>query len=196
MDVDIDFADRNDLLKIIPHTVATLENGAKHNTGIYATSIPHNPLTNQSTINYKEAEDRGYFKIDFLNVHIYKGIRDEGHLDELMNTEPEWELLQHDNFVDQVFHLSGHGALCRRLQPSNIEELAMLLAIIRPSKRYLSDLDDWFAIRREVWKPPHNGDYYFKKAHAISYAVATVVHMNLLCEQITSDDELTAHFSA
>lgn len=195
MDVDIDFADRNLLLDIIPHRAATLENGAKHNTGIYGTAIPWNPLTGQATINYKQAEERGYFKIDFLNVNIYKGVRDEGHLDELMNTEPEWELLQHDEFVNQVFHLSGHGPLCRKLQPTSVDELAMVLAIIRPSKRYLAELG-WDDIRREVWKPPYNGDYYFKKAHAFSYAIATVVHMNLLCEQIISDDELTAHSSS
>ena len=38
---------------------------------------------------------------------------------------------------------------------------------------------------KEVWKKPENGEYYFKKAHAMSYAMACVVHMNLLCEQLT-----------
>ena len=31
-----------------------------------------------------------------------------------------------------------------------------------------------------------NKAYYFKKAHAISYAMVVVVHMNLLCEQLHS----------
>ena len=36
----------------------------------------------------------------------------------------------------------------------------------------------------EVWQKPEDGSYYFKKAHAVSYAVAVVVHMNLLCEEL------------
>lgn len=196
MDVDIDFANRDVVLDLILHRLASLENGAKHNTGVYTTEIPHNPITNQATIDYKSAEDRGYFKIDFLNVHIYKDVRNEGHLDELMHTEPEWELLEHDIFVDQLFHLSGHGALCRKLQPQSTIELAALLAIIRPAKRHLAD-ETWDVIMREAWRPPSDGGYYFKKSHSVSYAVAVGVHMNLLCEKIISlDDELIVHSSA
>ena len=33
-----------------------------------------------STIDYEKAEDRGYFKLDFLNVSLYKDIKDEEHL--------------------------------------------------------------------------------------------------------------------
>jgi hypothetical protein len=41
---------------------------------------------------------------------------------------------------------------------------------------------------KEVWTKPLNDNkaYYFKKAHAISYAMVVVVHMNLLCEQLHS----------
>jgi hypothetical protein len=42
-------------------------------------------------------------------------------------------------------------------------------------------------IFQEVWTKPEEG-YYFKKAHAISYAMACVVHMNLLCEELSSSD--------
>jgi hypothetical protein len=40
-------------------------------------------------------------------------------------------------------------------------------------------------IFQEVWTKPEEG-YYFKKAHAVSYATACVVHMNLLCEQLNA----------
>jgi len=63
--------------------------------------------------------------------------------------------------------------------------LAATLAIIRPAKRHLAS-KDWETIMKEVWIKPTNGEYYFKKAHAVSYAMACVVHMNLLCEQIKS----------
>lgn len=182
MDIDIDFPDREKILKILPHRVATLDGEKKHNTGIYPTEIPHNPLNLNSTIDYKTAEERGYFKIDFLNVSIYAGVKNEQHLDSLLHKEPLWELLEEKDFVDQLFHLSGHSDLTKKLKPSSMIELAAVLSIIRPAKRYLAD-KDWDTILKEVWIRPESGDYYFKKAHSISYAAAVIVHMNLLCEQ-------------
>ena len=184
-DIDIDFADRSIVLSTLKHRVAKLDTGKKHNTGIYATEIPHNPVDNLSTIEHKAAEERGYFKLDFLNVSIYKDVRNEAHLEELMNKEPLWELLEHREFVDQVFHLSGHSELLKKLKPTNVEQLAAALAIIRPAKRHLAD-ETWTTILKEVWTKPEDGAYYFKKAHAVSYAVAVVVHMNLLVEQLNS----------
>lgn len=183
MDIDIDFADREEVLSLLQHRNARLENGKKHNTGVYVTEIPHNPVNLLSTIDYKEAEDRGYFKLDFLNVSIYKDVRDENHLQELMHKEPMWELLEYNEFVDSVFHLSGHGDIVRTLKPKNVEDLAAVLAIIRPAKRHLLN-ESWDTIRQEVWKKPEDDSYYFKKAHAMSYAMAVVVHMNLLVEQL------------
>jgi hypothetical protein len=183
-DIDIDFADRSVLLDKIEHRVAKLDTGKKHNTGVYVTECPHNPVDNLSTIDYKTAEDRGYFKLDFLNVTIYNNIQDEEHLIKLMNKEPIWELLEHKDFVDQVFHLSGHDKLLKQLKPTSVEQLAATLAIIRPAKRHLAK-ETWQTILQEVWIKPTNGEYYFKKAHAVSYAMACVVHINLLCESYT-----------
>ena len=87
-DIDIDFANRDIILDKIEHRVAKLSTGKKHNTGVYVTECPHNPIDNVSTIEYEEAEERGYFKLDFLNVSIYNDIRDEAHLDHLMKKEP------------------------------------------------------------------------------------------------------------
>jgi len=182
-DIDIDFADRDVILSKIQHRVARLKTSKKHNTGIYVTEVPHNPMDNLSTIDYETAEDRGYFKLDFLNVSIYKDVKDEAHLQELMEREPLWELLEHKDFSEKVFHLNGHSSLLKQLKPTSVEQLAATLAIIRPAKRHLANRD-WKAIMNEVWKKPTNGEYYFKKAHAVSYAMACVVHMNLLCDAI------------
>lgn len=183
-DIDIDFSNRDMLLSLLPHRVAKLENGKKHNTGVYVTEIPHNPLDKLATIDYKTAEDRGYFKLDFLNVHIYKDVRNEEHLTKLTKTEPMWELLEYYDFCSQVFHLSGNEDLVRKLAPKSIEQLAATLAIIRPSKRYLANDVDWNKIHMEVWQKPEDNSYYFKKSHAFSYAMAVVVHMNLICEKL------------
>jgi hypothetical protein len=58
----------------------------------------------------------------------------------------------------------------------------MLLAVMRPSKKHLAD-STWDVIEKEVWEKPTDGSYYFKRAHAISYAMAIVVQVNLLVEQ-------------
>jgi len=182
-DIDIDFADRDVVLSKLTHRVAKLDTGKKHNTGVYATEVPHNPIDNLATIEHKTAEGRGYFKLDFLNVSIYKDIIDETHLMNLMRKEPLWELLVHEDFVEKVFHLSGHDKLLKQLKPTSVEHLAATLAIIRPAKRYLAN-KPWKEIFQEVWTKPSSGQYYFKKAHAVAYAVSVVVHMNLLCEKI------------
>lgn len=187
-DIDIDFADRTKALTHFQHVSANInDNGTfkKHNTGVYCTSIPYNPLTGISTIDYKQAEERGYFKIDFLNVNVYDKVTDRKHLLELMNKEPIWDLLQQDEFVDLLFHLNGHGAILRNCCPTSVEQLAAVLAMIRPAKRYLIG-KDWMTIMKEVWTKPENDDYYFKKAHAIAYAHVIIVQMNLICEELAN----------
>jgi DNA polymerase III alpha subunit len=186
-DIDIDFADRTKVLDIIKHVPAAIkDNGTfkKHNTGVYCHAIPYNPLTDTASFDYKEAESRGYLKIDFLNVNVYKDVQSEDHLVKLLNTEPLWDLLLQDDFTSLLFHVNGHGAILRQMKPSSIEELAAVLAIIRPAKRYLIG-KDWQTVKAEVWQRPVGDEYYFKKAHAVAYAAAIVVQMNLICEQIS-----------
>jgi DNA polymerase III alpha subunit len=188
-DIDIDFADREVALKHFKHIKAariSVDDKVSlipHNSGIYVHSIPVNPQTNLSTIDYTTAENRGYFKLDFLNVSIYKDVRDQSHLDQLMTTDPVWDLLEQDDFVNLVFHINGHGNILREMLPRSVEQLAAVLAIIRPAKRYLVG-KDWTTVMQEVWIKPTNNDYYFKKSHAISYAMAVIVHMNLICESL------------
>ena len=42
---------------------------------------------------------------------------------------------------------------------------------------------------QEVWVKPSDDKYFFKKSHATSYAVAVVVHMNLICEQLEKNEK-------
>ena len=108
-DVDIDVADRNLLLNVLPHTPASIKDNdgsySKHNTGIYLQSIPKYPLEGFSALDYEQAEDDGWFKIDILNNHVYKDILDDTHLNNLMSVEPMWELLEHKEFVQMLFIL-------------------------------------------------------------------------------------------
>jgi hypothetical protein len=187
-DIDIDFSDREIILSKIPHiNAARIERGElkKHNTGVYLQRIPVNPISNIATIDFETAEKRGYFKLDFLNVSVYKDIKSESQLIELMNKEPLWELLLQEEFVNLLFHLKGHAEILKKTQPTSVEQLAAVLAMIRPAKRYLIG-SDWTTVMKEIWAKPGNNEYYFKKSHAISYALLVVVQMNLICENIES----------
>jgi DNA polymerase III alpha subunit len=186
-DIDIDFEDRNKALGVIKHIKASrVERGSlvPHNTGVYLHSVPVDATQNICSVDHNTAEEKDYFKIDFLNVGVYKNVRDEEHLKQLMETEPLWDLLEQDDFTQLLFHVNGHGSILRQSKPKSIEELAAVLAMIRPAKRYLIG-KDWTTVMTEVWTKPDNDEYYFKKSHATAYAAAIVVQMNLICEGIS-----------
>jgi DNA polymerase III alpha subunit len=181
-DVDIDFFDREQALKLFKHTPASIikdDTIEKHKTGVYFHNIPTDPVSGYSSIDYKRAEDRGYFKIDCLNVNFYKAVESEEELVRLMIEEPDWTMLKDKTIVDQLFHLNGHYDIVSKLEPKNIEQLAAVLAIIRPAKRNLM-YKYWKEILKEVWLKPKDGSYFFKKSHAVAYAQAIVVQMNLI----------------
>lgn len=181
-DVDIDFFDRDGTLKLFKHAPASIikdDKIEKHKTGVYFHAVPTHPITGHSTLDYKKAEERGYFKIDCLNVNIYKNIKSEQELVELMIEEPDWDMLKDPKVVENLFHLNSHFNIVSKLEPKNIEQLAAVLAIIRPAKRGLM-YKNWVDILKEVWVKPTDGSYFFKKSHAIAYAHAIVVQMNLI----------------
>ena len=115
---------------------------------------------------------------------MYQGVKNEEHLIQLMSQEPLWDLLEQDEFINLLFHVNGHGSILREMKPKSVEQLASVLAIIRPAKRHLIG-KDWNEVMREVWIKPVNDDYYFKKSHAHAYAMAIVVQMNLICEGVS-----------
>ena len=188
-DIDIDFFDREKALQHVKHIPASrVDDGVvkKHNTGVYCQVIPVDPVTGLASIDYTSAEDRGYFKIDFLNVGIYKDIQSEEELVRLLNIDPLWDLLEQKDFCDMVFHVNGYHDLIARLKPKSIEQLAMFLAIIRPGKKHLIPVvqeQGWDSIANEIWIK--TDEYSFKKSHAIAYAHAIVVQMNKICEGIS-----------
>ena len=190
-DVDIDFADREDILKLIKHTSAMQNNEQgmrKHNSGVYVTDIPYNPLTDTSSIDYQSAEERGYFKIDFLNVNVYKLIKDQAHYDELMVRDTPWHRLQEREFFEQVIHIGNHYDLNSNLELDSIPRMAMFLALIRPGKRHLVG-KNWSDISKDIWTVPDDGSYFFKKSHAISYSVLVTLHMKLLDENLHTREQ-------
>jgi len=181
-DIDIDVADRDKLLELIPNTPAMIDDGGrirKHNTGVYFHEVPINPFNKLCTIDYKQAEEKGLFKLDILNVSIYNNMHSDEELDSLLAMEPMWELLDHREVVENLFHIHNHYDIVKQMRPRSVEQLAAVLAIIRPAKRYLLG-KDWDTVFTNVWTKPTDGTYYFKHAHAIAYAMAIVLQLNIL----------------
>jgi hypothetical protein len=70
-DIDIDLADRDQVLSLIQHTPARQTHQGRvrrHNSGVYVTDIPRDPINSCASIDYEEAEELGYFKIDYQKV--------------------------------------------------------------------------------------------------------------------------------
>jgi len=183
-DIDIDLGDRDKILSLIKHIPAGMRKVnpiRKHNSGVYITEIPYDPVHDMAAVDYKEADKRGYFKLDLLNVHVYNYVKNEEHIIELMR-EPNWSNLKNREFVEQLIHLNNSYDFIQRMpEPiDSIPRLAMFLAAIRPAKRHLLG-KSWKEISQAVWEKDDNG-YQFKRSHAISYAQLVVVHMNLISE--------------
>ncbi|CAB4129145.1 hypothetical protein UFOVP112_243 [uncultured Caudovirales phage] len=183
-DIDIDFGDRTQALKLLEHIPASINRDGKwvlHNTGVYVTDIPIDPFTGHSSIDYESAEDRGYMKLDFLNVSLYTQIKSEEHLEELIAQEPEWDKLYDPEFCSKLIHIGNHyDTLIKMPEAVNsIPRMAMLLAIIRPAKRHLIG-KTWREVAESVWEKPADDGYFFKKSHSLAYAHLVVVNMNLL----------------
>lgn len=185
-DIDIDVADRELALACIDHTAASIirdQKSTKHNTGVYFTEIPADPLTGRASLDYEEAEERGYIKVDILNVGLYQQVRSEQHLNKLMAQEPAWDRLYDPEFCARLIHIGAHyDTLIRMPEAVNsIPRLAMFLAVIRPAKRHLIGRT-WQEVAATVWERPTDDSYYFKKAHAVGYAHLVAVNMNLLTQ--------------
>lgn len=186
-DIDIDFADREQALAVLDATPASIIRDGKlvkHNTGLYVTDIPVDPFTGYASLDYNDAEERGYIKLDFLNVNLYKQVRSEQHLLELMR-EPDWTKLYDKSICDQLIHVNGHYDLLLQMpEPvDSIPRLAMFLAIIRPAKRHLAG-KIWKEVAQTVWEKPTDDTYYFKKSHSISYSQLVAINLNLICESM------------
>lgn len=189
-DIDIDVANRDKLLSLIKNTPAMINKDGKqtrHNTGVYFHEIPVNPFNGFATIDYKEAEDLGYFKIDILNVSLYDKIKSKDELDELLAMEPMWELLEHKEVVEQMFHIHNHYDVVKAMKPRSLEQLAAVLGIIRPAKRHLLG-KDWDTVMKSIWVKPTTDAYFFKKAHAHAYAQAIVLQLNMLVKGFSLQD--------
>lgn len=189
-DIDLDFADRESVLKLIQHVPARQTvNGKvrKHNSGVYPTEIPRDVVNGCAAIDYTEAESRGYFKIDLLNMSVYNLIQSPEHYEQMLSAEPPWARLWTDGpWASQLVHVGNYVDLLQSMQPDSIPRMAAFISIIRPGKAHLQNRP-WAEVFDSVWDGDASRGFVFKKSHALSYSMLVVLHMNIL----NQDDEPT-----
>jgi len=182
-DIDIDLADREQLLQLIRVTPARqMHQGQvrRHNSGVYPTDIPYDPINECASIDYEEAEKRGYFKIDLLNMSVYQLIKSPEHYQEILDATPSWERLWTDpEWAKKLVHVGNYTNLLYSMKPDSIPRMAAFIAIIRPGKAHLQN-QSWTNVFASVWDGNDSNGFIFKKSHAISYAMLVSLHMNLL----------------
>lgn len=185
-DIDIDFLDPASALRELSYVagVQTNDKGQReeHLTAVYFQDIPVDPLDGRAVWDYRVAAKHGYFKLDFLKNTTYEGVRDEAHLASLLAQEPPWERFQEPDVVAKLAQIHGHINVLQLIEPQNITELAICLALIRPDKIYLQRRPR-FEILRDIWRAESTNGYSFKKSHAIAYAASIVVQLNCLIER-------------
>jgi len=190
-DIDIDFADRQRVLDIIEHVPArqvTDGQARRHNSGVYVTAIPRDPVLDCAAIDYETAEARGYFKLDFLNMTVYQLVRDPEHYERTLAQPVPWNRLwQEPTWARQLVHVGNYTDLLAAMRPDSIPRMAAFISIIRPGKAHLQR-EPWDRVFESVWDGDASRGYTFKHSHAISYAALVALHMNLLANMPDQSD--------
>jgi len=184
MDIDIDTQSKFNPKDIFPNvTLASMvENGEliKHHVGVYFQNIPKDKQTGLAAIPFREAEDVGFFKIDFLHLTALDCFESKEEIRTLLRIEPDWNLLTIPSVVKKLFQIRDHFEVVDMIKPRSIQELADCIALIRPGKRYLLNayLKDKKIIRKEIYKATDK--YFFKKSHATAYSATIVLQLHLI----------------
>lgn len=157
----------------------------RHTSGVFFQKIPVDPVTKLSAFPSGDkggelASRFGFAKVDFLPSTAYHGVRNPEHLQEILRRPVPWELFEREDIVVQLQQLGKHYDLVYGYQPKSIEDLACIIALIRPAKMHLIG-QEMSVIRSEVWKRDGAG-YYFKKSHAIAFAMLIVVQLQVMLE--------------
>jgi hypothetical protein len=186
-DIDIDLADRDQLLKLIKATPARqMHQGQvrRHNSGVYVTDIPYDPVNACASIDYETAEQLGYFKIDLLNMSVYQLIKSPSHYQEMLSQEPPWTRLWDDtDWAKNLVHVGNYTDLLNKMRPDSVPRMAAFISIIRPGKAHLQN-QPWDQVFASVWDGNDSKGFVFKHAHAIGYAALVALHMNLISQPV------------
>jgi DNA polymerase III alpha subunit len=187
-DIDIDLPTSFKFEQIFPNWVkasiydAAAKSFKPHPCGVYPQKIARDPSSKLCAIPYNIAEELGYIKLDFLHLAIYNYFSSREEIKALLDEEPDWNLMLAPSVVQKLFQLSNHFETVSKLKPKSTEDLADVLALIRPGKKSLIGLylKDKESCRRLLYAKSENDEFSFKKSHAISYALVIQLQLHLI----------------
>ena len=151
-----------------------------HPSGYYYNdNISADPETGYAAMDYKETEALGYQKLDLLTNTSYDIFNTKEEILESIRKEPDWNMLMDEHIVKSLPHIGNHYELLYQVKPTSIEELADVLALIRPGKQHLLQnyLKNKVTVRPNLYRKPKHG-FSFKRSHSIAYALQIVCIMN------------------
>lgn len=183
-DVDIDFCSSFKPKQVFPDwtraSIIRSEQITQHACGYYPQKIAKDTITKLSAIHYKDAEELGFFKLDFLVNHVYNHFNSRDEILALLEIEPNWSLMLIKENAEKLFQLSRHYDLILKLKPNSVEDVADAIALIRPGKSGLINL--YLAQKESVRKMLYSQseEFNFKKSHAVAYALVIVLQLHLI----------------
>lgn len=154
-----------------------------HPSGVIIEDVPTDPITGLSCIDYKECDRLGLYKVDILTNTSYNIFESHEEMEKYRDSSTNWELLLDESVCKSLPHIANHYDIVKLIKPKSVEELAHVLALVRPGKKHL--LDDYMnPVKKKltinnIFRDTKDG-MYFKKSHAISYAVMIVTVLNKL----------------
>ena len=152
-----------------------------HPSGYYFENIPVDEITKLSAIPFKEANSLGYFKVDLLHNSVYDNFSSRDEIKELMKKDPDWSLLESVENIEKLPQIYNHARIVLTIKPRSINDLADILAIIRPAKRHLLTPYVMGRVdRSELYTMVKGSGYQFKKSHAVAYAHVVALEMHRL----------------
>lgn len=194
MDIDFDLPSSFDAQKHFTCVRASMLNNGeleRHPCGFYFENIP--TCDGLSVIPYDKAEELDFQKIDFLTLHLLDNLSFD-ELQEFRKQNPRWELLQQEEYVRQLIHFGTKDAngqlkhlhVLQYIKPSCLEEVADVLALIRPKNvAYIEQYPiNKNYVRTQIYVSK-NDEYLFKRSHAFSYAQMIGVQLNVLVSKNT-----------
>lgn len=186
MDIDLDFKPSFDprtvFSQAVPASMVRDDDLAKHPCGHYFQNIAVDDVTGWAAIPYEEAEVMGYFKIDFLHLSTLDYFESKREIRALLKREPDWSLLLDEVHVAKLFQISKHHNIISQVKPQSIQELADIVALIRPNKRHL--LADYkknkIKTRPLLYRQGSDDKSSFKRSHSVAYAMTIVLQLHLI----------------
>lgn len=181
-DIDIDVKPSTDKKAYGIQAMVYNENQKKvlpHPAGFYLEPVPVDDVTGNCAFDYKYGSECGFMKVDILSNTVYEGFRDKEEVLRCLESEFDWGVFDDERIVSGLPHIAKHFDIVSQVKPQCIDDLADILALIRPGKRdkLTSYLRNKEKVRKTLYRRANDDLNYFKKSHAYSYAMMIMVYV-------------------